>query len=225
MKLEILIGLIVATCSWKKNRNLVSSFLAPLPITGPNYKNNEGKFFASKDEADATKKIQDCEDVKELSKFKVTPKEINDFSSQEIAHTVWAYAKFKKSSPKLFAAISFEAIKKLNTFKSQEIANTVWAYATLGHSSPKLFDALSYKAIEELDNFSPQDIANTVWAYAKADRLPPKLFDAISPVAMEKLGDFTSRDLDSIVEAYTKLGHSSPKLLDAIELEQKKRKE
>ena len=111
-------------------------------------------------------------------------KKLDTFNTQDIANTVWAYAKLGHSSPTLLDAIGQSTVEKIDTLSLQHINNIVWAYATLGRSSPKLFDAILPKAIQRLKELPVQGITSLLWSmavlnYSNIDAAEP-LFNEIT---------------------------------------------
>jgi len=64
---------------------------------------------------------------------------VGDFNSQDIANTVWAFAKACQSDAPLFAALASVSELRMGDFNSQALANTGWAFATVIKSNALLF--------------------------------------------------------------------------------------
>lgn len=56
---------------------------------------------------------------------------VQQFGSQELSNTVWAYATLSIKDHPLFDAIAQAAIAVHHTFVPQHIANTVWSFAEI----------------------------------------------------------------------------------------------
>ena len=138
------------------------------------------------------------------------------FNPQDMANTVWAFAKAGHSAPALFDAVAAEALTKMPHFIPQDIANTVWAFATAMHSAPALFDAVAAEVLTKMPNFNPQDIANTVWAFATAGHSAPALFDAVAAAAVTKMPHFIPQGLADTVWAFATARYPHSQLFDAV---------
>ena len=105
-------------------------------------------------------------------------------SSQEVAHTIWAYGKLDVPPPRL--AELEEAIERVAPdMNSQNVANTVWAYGTLGvPPSPQVIHELEAALRGVVMEMNPQHLANIIWAYSKFGLRPiPETLDALKQVA------------------------------------------
>merc|ERR1719409_1751983 len=126
---------------------------------------------------------------------------------QEIANTLWAYAKNRCADAALFNALADTAVENnmLWTFKPQELSNTLWACATIGHSHPRLFKSAVAVAISKRYQMSPQNIANILWAYAKLQACPrSSLFPALLGVAVGIMPKHKPQEISAIVWAAAK---------------------
>ena len=52
-------------------------------------------------------------------------------TAQELANTVWGFAKMGRSDAPLLAVLARAASRCASEFKIQELANSVWAFATV----------------------------------------------------------------------------------------------
>merc|ERR1740139_235689 len=109
----------------------------------------------------------------------------NAFNAQDVANTVWAYAKLGHGAPALFDALASQLLARggLRDLQPRHLAITAWAYARAGHAAPALLDAISHAAAPRLREFSQQELSNTAWAFAAAGHASPPLFAAISAEA------------------------------------------
>ena len=64
---------------------------------------------------------------------------MNDFNSQGLANTAWAFAKVRHRGERLFSTLAAAAEQRMRDFNSQDLANTAWAFATVGHKDEGLF--------------------------------------------------------------------------------------
>ncbi|KAH9257023.1 hypothetical protein BASA81_004844 [Batrachochytrium salamandrivorans] len=83
---------------------------------------------------------------------------------QSVSNVLWAFAKLRRPSPKLFT--SFQG-KHLETFRTQGLVNILWAHAVLGYGKNNLdlLERLSGE-LSKRSQLHPQDISNTLWAFA-----------------------------------------------------------
>mmetsp|Transcript_122928 Transcript_122928/g.236999 ORF Transcript_122928/g.236999 Transcript_122928/m.236999 type:complete len:1309 (+) Transcript_122928:109-4035(+) len=126
---------------------------------------------------------------------------------QEIANTLWAYAKNRCAEVSLFNALAEAAISHnmLWSFKSQELSNTVWAFATIGLQHQLLFKNAVTVAISKRRELSPQNIANILWAYAKLQVCRNSgLFPALLSVSVGMMPQHKPHEISAIVWAAAK---------------------
>ncbi|KAJ1452072.1 hypothetical protein M885DRAFT_445539, partial [Pelagophyceae sp. CCMP2097] len=110
-----------------------------------------------------------------------------DFEGQDLANTLWSYARAGVEAPCLFEAAAAAAVGKVSDFEPQDLANTVWAFAKAGVDAPLLFEAVALEATRpaaprkgnKIDHFNPQALANTAWAFSAAGAKAPLLFEAL----------------------------------------------
>lgn len=90
-------------------------------------------------------------------------------SPQEIAITLWAFAKNQYKDIELFQAFANRMIQPhgLDNFKPQELSNTAWAFATLSLRHFTLFRQIAEVCVVKHNQMQPQAIANILWAFAK----------------------------------------------------------
>ena len=144
---------------------------------------------------------------------------LNQFSTQALANTAWAYATAQHPAPALFDAIAAEAAPRMHQFDPQALTNTAWAYATAQHASPDLLNAIAAEAAPRVREFKPQALTNMAWAYTTAQLPVPELLDAIAEEAATRVRDFDPQHLAITAWAFAKAEHAAPKLLDAIAAE------
>lgn len=117
-----------------------------------------------------------------------------EMKTQEIANTLWAFAKNRCADADLFHVLSTAAVaeKKIHQFKAQELSNTVWAFATVGIVHADLFAEIEEVAAAKRFQMLPQNIANVLWSYAKlqvkrhTDMFPLFLNEAASNLTQYK---------------------------------------
>lgn len=140
----------------------------------------------------------------------------NEFSSQELATTAWAYATANQTAPSLFQALATASEARVHEFDPQALANMAWAYATAGHAAPSLFDALAKTSAARVHEFDPQALANTAWAYATAGHAAPSLFNALATASAARVHEFNCQGLASTAWAFATAGHVDPSLFKAL---------
>jgi hypothetical protein len=137
---------------------------------------------------------------------------LNEFSSQDVAIFLWAYATAGDSHPRLYKYLADHVVvlNDLNGFKPQEMSNIVWAYATAGESHTRLFEYLAdcIVALDDLSGFKPQALSNIMWAYATAAESHPHLFHKLADVAISRRNEFSSRDVAIFLWAYATIGQT-----------------
>jgi len=129
---------------------------------------------------------------------------------QEIANTLWAYAKNRCQEAQLFHKLGDVALSDdlLWTFKPQELSNTVWSFATVGIQHPPLFRRAMTVAIAIRRQLSPQNSANILWALAKLQVCSQS---GLLPVFFELLGASSSdsAEVSAILWAAVRKNQSS----------------
>jgi len=126
---------------------------------------------------------------------------------QEIANTLWAYAKNRCGEVCLFNALGDTAIRDsmIWSFKPQELSNTVWAFATISLQHLPLFKGVVNVAITKRHELSPQNIANILWAYAKLGACRGSgLFPALLSVSLGMMEQHKPQEISAIVWAAAK---------------------
>jgi len=78
-----------------------------------------------------------------------------EFRIQQLANTVWAFARIAVDNVPLQAAISAPSISRIDEMEAQECANIAWAFAKLNIADVPLFDALSSASIPKIADFIP----------------------------------------------------------------------
>ena len=71
---------------------------------------------------------------------------LGEFNAQELANTVWAFAKLEAHDDALLEAVAPRALEILDQFNAQELANTWWAFAKLDAGHESLMDSLRCRA-------------------------------------------------------------------------------
>lgn len=134
---------------------------------------------------------------------------------QEVANTLWAYAKNRCAEIPLFNALAATACSNdlLWTFKPQELSNTVWAFATIGLQNVELFRAMVPVAISKRTELSPQNSANILWAFSKlqvcrqSGLVPALLSSSIGTLMQHKPQEISAIVWAAAREGYPSCGH------------------
>ncbi|KAJ1446586.1 hypothetical protein M885DRAFT_244102 [Pelagophyceae sp. CCMP2097] len=138
------------------------------------------------------------------------------FNSQELANTVWAFAKVDYKDQSLFDAVATEALKKVAQFNAQELANTVWAYSKAGVDAYALYDAFAFEARFKIISFTPVALSTMVWAYARQRIRAPSLFDAVKRDAEIKVDRFNATELATTLWAFSTAEIDAPELYECF---------
>ncbi|KAJ8612687.1 hypothetical protein CTAYLR_002132 [Chrysophaeum taylorii] len=119
----------------------------------------------------------------------VAPSRLDEFNSQELANTSWAFA----------------------TARIEELANTAWGFTTPGVEAPQLFAAIAGAGSSRLGEFNPQNLANTAWAFACVDwKKDPKFFTELAYFAVANLDALDYRGQSQLHLASLHFGHEWP---------------
>ena len=63
---------------------------------------------------------------------KMAERRLDQFNTQDLANTAWAFATVGQQDEHLFEALARMAEQRLDEFKPQDLANTAWAFTTVG---------------------------------------------------------------------------------------------
>lgn len=91
---------------------------------------------------------------------------LQEFTSQALANTLWAYASLRWYPAQLLPCITEAIAHIIHTMTGQEIANSLWAYARFAYHPGRVLS--SFLAIMErrIDDFEGQGCTNSLWALA-----------------------------------------------------------
>jgi len=129
---------------------------------------------------------------------------VAEVKPQEIANSLWAYAKSRCCHGPLFQALGDAAIANsmIWNFKPQELSNSIWAFATVGLHHAELFRQIEEVVIRKRHDLAPQNVANILWAYAKLQIVPSSsLFTLLLTVSSSKLPQHKPQELSAIIWA------------------------
>ena len=147
---------------------------------------------------------------------------IKDFTTQELANIVWAFATMGVRRTDLFNAVANRVVRRsLNGFNNQELTMIVWAFAKLQLDlTPEITDligaltnVITLRLGSRSNDFITQDLANIASAFAKLQVTEiTDLIGALATVITLRLGsqsnDFTTQNLANIAWAYGELYES-----------------
>lgn len=147
----------------------------------------------------------------------------SDFKAQELANTVWAFAKLQYRDDPLMARISEEAVSRLSDpgraeeFDSMCIASITWAFATLGCWNEQLLGAVATAACDRIGKCKTQELSNLVWAFATlVVRHHTPLLDLIAGAAVGRISEFELQHLTNTAWAFARLAVVNERLMTAI---------
>jgi len=91
----------------------------------------------------------------------------HDMQTQNIANILWAFAKMKHPSPKLFEELSTDASRRLYDFSAQQLTTLAWSLSKYPPESSEVFDVLAAEVVARgLDKFSSQGLVMLAHAFA-----------------------------------------------------------
>ena len=168
-------------------------------------------------------KMNECF-VKELSH--AIERHLDQCNPQELANSIWAFAKCYYFDSDLFRnlAICAEKHARENRFNPQEITNILWAFATadnkLGDNNNNnrllLIKALAKAAANSLSQFSMQGLSTTAWALAKLNFLDQTLFKAIAELSQRSIERFNAQDFSNLCFAFASSGQNDAALFTTM---------
>eukprot|EP00747_Dinoflagellata_sp_TGD_P224072 gnl/TRDRNA2_/TRDRNA2_96169_c0_seq1.p1 gnl/TRDRNA2_/TRDRNA2_96169_c0~~gnl/TRDRNA2_/TRDRNA2_96169_c0_seq1.p1 ORF type:complete len:196 (-),score=31.53 gnl/TRDRNA2_/TRDRNA2_96169_c0_seq1:22-609(-) len=141
------------------------------------------------------------------------------FNAQNIANTVWAFAKTIQADMSLFSDFMRAMESRLCDFDTQKLANTSWALAATDQFDSLLCTVLARASERRLREFNTRDLANTTWAYATAEHhanmalglagsggseVPRLLCRQLARAAEHRLDEFDAQQLASASWAFAK---------------------
>lgn len=142
-----------------------------------------------------------------------------DAKPQEIANTLWAYAKNRSVEAPLFNGLVDVALSKnlLWTFKPQELSNTVWSFATIALHHVPLCASMVEVVISKRWELSPQNAANILWAYSKLEvgELSGRLMPELLNVSIRRLPQHKPQEISAIVWAASRDSPNSSQFFEA----------
>ena len=133
-------------------------------------------------------------------------RQLGGFNSQNLANTVWAFAKAGVAAETLFETIAAAALRQIRDFNSQGMANTVWAFATAGVAAEILFEAIGAAALRRIGEFNSQNLANFVWAFATTGFAAQELFETIAVEALRRIAEFNAQNMANTLWAFACAG-------------------
>ncbi|CAK0789880.1 unnamed protein product, partial [Prorocentrum cordatum] len=143
-----------------------------------------------------------------------------DAKPQEIANTLWAYAKNRSVEAPLFHGLADVALGQdlLWTFKPQELSNTVWSFATVGLHHVPLCTAMVDVVISKRWELSPQNAANILWAYSKLQvgEQSGRLVEELLGVSIWRLPQHKPQEISAIVWAGSRDSPGSWRFFEAV---------
>lgn len=135
---------------------------------------------------------------------------------QSVSNVMWAFAKLRRPSPKLFT--SFQG-QHLETFRTQGLVNILWAHAVLGHGADNL-DLLERLGgeLSKRSQLHPQDVSNTLWAFASLKgsttcTIERSVFAEMAKHVLDNrvaLGGFRAQDLANTLWAFAVVQPNDP---------------
>ncbi|KAK2080103.1 hypothetical protein QBZ16_002499 [Prototheca wickerhamii] len=85
---------------------------------------------------------------------------------QEMANSVWAFARLGAHSPELLAAVARESVPRIAEYSPQNLSNLVWSFAKIGFLDAPLMEAATAHALAVREEMALQHLSNVLWAYA-----------------------------------------------------------
>ena len=85
---------------------------------------------------------------------------------QEMANSVWAFARLGAHSPELLAAVARESVPRIAEYSPQNLSNLVWSFAKIGFLDAPLMEAAAAHALAVREEMALQHLSNVLWAYA-----------------------------------------------------------
>jgi len=108
--------------------------------------------------------------------------QLDEFTSQALGNTAWAFATAGVTSPDLFEALAAEALERLDDLNPQNLANAAWAFACAGSVSRPRLAATRDRVLAVMDTFDGIQLSQLYqfWVYLRLERLcrgPPTPFE------------------------------------------------
>jgi len=129
-----------------------------------------------------------------------------EFSPEQLAKTVLAFAELRLAHQAMMATISMEVMWKIDQFSPRSLAQIAESCARLGYCKEPVFDWLAARVIGRLDDYSFEDLAAIMWSFAQASFRHTALFDTIAGRVASAWPDLEERLLSRFVWAFGKLG-------------------
>jgi hypothetical protein len=89
-----------------------------------------------------------------------------EFSSQALANTLWAFASLRWYPARLLPVITAALARLLGGMSSQELANSLWAFARLAYHPGRVLSSYLSVIERRVEEFEGQGCTNSLWALA-----------------------------------------------------------
>ena len=144
---------------------------------------------------------------------------IRTATPQEVANTLWSYAKLQHSPGDAFlAACAALALARIR--KAQDVAITLWSYVKLQYDpGDALLAAYAARAAKRVFEASPQNLANTVWSFATLQHHPgAALLQRLEVAAVRSAAAFNLQEVvrDALPALYALKGSAPAEFLGSL---------
>lgn len=116
-----------------------------------------------------------------------------EFSADELAKTVRAFAELRLQHHDMLTAVSFETMWKIDSFRPHSLSQMAESLALLEFCKEPTFKWLGARVLGRLQDYRPDELSTVVWSFAKASIKHEELTKAVSE-EMVKWGDQITED-------------------------------
>lgn len=147
---------------------------------------------------------------------------LTDFTSQELANTVYGLGLLRHRNTPALKALAREVIdlKNLTRFNAGEINMIVYGFGLLNYQEDSLYDTIAGMVIkaEKYIEFSTQHIANMLYALARVNYSGKNITEVLCKeiVQLERLSGFREQEVSNIISCLAMLGAGKPEVYDAL---------
>merc|ERR1712232_1446527 len=119
----------------------------------------------------------------------------NEFDTEDLANTAWAYAKAGQFDAPMFSALAVVAQRRASEFNTQDFASIAWAFEKeYGQARPMLFEAWAKEADRRMTKSDP---ISAEWAEISRSQVA-QTRTAVAPFLFAKFPEVISSYFTSV---------------------------
>lgn len=165
---------------------------------------------------------QQYELLEALCKEMTVVHRLTDFTSQELANTIYGLGLLRHRNTAALKALAREVtnLNHLTQFSAVEISMLVYGFGLLNYQEDSLYDTISGMVIKagKEEEFSTQHIANVLYGLARANYSGRRITEVLCKeiLKLERLSGFREQEVSNIISCLAMLDAGTPKVYDAL---------